>query len=336
MFRLSILTTLFSIFASFPASSHYSLQSYSIGSGGTNSASSAHYAAQGNVGENVGGTSSSAHFSNKSGSVQAEQANVPPAPALSTGSNSYYNQLGLIINNGANPSDATFAVAISSNNFATTYYVQVDGSLGATPYFQTYTGWGGATGSYIVGLTPSTSYEVKVSAFDGKFTQSAYGPYALASTVAQSLTFSLTPTSQNIGSLLAGSVVTSPAAVNFSIATNAAYGAGIYVSGQYGGLHSSYGSNTIPSYSGNLTTPSHGFGIQDVSASSPIVSVSPYNGSGTTVGSESSSVYAVLFSSSQPITSGTASSQFEAKSSISDPASSDYTEILTFVAAASF
>lgn len=336
MIRAALLLPLVGIMAAFSSSSSYELQSYSVGAGGTNNTSSSSYGVQGNVGENAGSVTSSTSYQANSGQVQAEQADVPPAPTLSNGGGTYYNQLGVIVSTGGNPSDATFAIAVSPNNFTNTYYVQSDGSLGSTQYFQTYTGWGGASGTYIVGLSSSTTYEVKVSAQTGKFTQSAYGPYATASTTAPSLTFSLSPNSQSIGSLLPGQVVTSPSTLNFNLTSNADFGASIYVAGQYGGLYSSYSGNTIPAYSGDLSSVTHGFGIQDVSASSPLTSVSPYNGTTTNVGGEATSTYASLFSSAQPISSGSASVQFEAKSASSDMAGNDYTEVLTFIAAASY
>ena len=326
---------IFGTFAFFSSSTNYSLKSYSIGPGGTNTSSSSNYKAQANLGETAG-ISSSTNYSSKSGSIQAEQANVPPAPTLSTNGGTYYNQLGLILNTGGNPPSATFAVAVSSNNFANTYYVQSDGTLGATQYFQTYIGWGGASGTNIVGLAPSTVYEVKVSAMDGTFTQSEYGPYASASTTVPSITFSLSPSSQNIGTLLPGSIITSPSTVNFSISTNADNGADIYVTGQYAGLYSNYSGNIIPAYSGDLSSTAHGFGLQDTSETSPLTAQSPYNGSGTVVGSISPNIYASLFSATSPISSGLASVSFEAKSEPSDISSSDYSEVLTFLAAADY
>lgn len=45
-----------------------------------------------------------------------------------------------------------------------TEYVQAGGALGGTPFFQTLSGWGGATGISVTGLTAGTSYTVSVDA----------------------------------------------------------------------------------------------------------------------------------------------------------------------------
>jgi hypothetical protein len=178
---------------------------------------------------------------------------------------------------------------------------------------------------------------VEVSAYDGSFTQSVYGPSASASTVAPSLIFSVSPNSQNIGTLTGGQITTGASNVSFGLTTNANSGASIYVAGAYTGLYSALKGATIPAVSGsaNLASQTHGFGLQSVSASSPLASVSPFNGSGNTVGGETTTPEP-MYTSSSPVSSGTASAEVQAKPSTTDPASSDYQEILTFVAAASF
>jgi hypothetical protein len=325
------------MFGSFSSSTHYQLQSYGLGSGGTNNTSSSHYTVQGSTGEVAGGTSSSTHYSTNSGYVQTEQAPVAPAPTLSNASGTYYNELNAVINTGTNPSDATYAIAISTNNFATTSYVQVDGTLNSSQFFQSYSAWGSASGINILGLAPSTTYQVAVSASDGSFTQSAYGPSASAATVSPSLIFSVSPNSQNIGTLTSGQVITGASNITYGLTTNANNGATIYAAGAYTGLYSASKNTTIPAVSGsvNLASQSHGFGLQSLSASSPLASANPFNGSGNTVGGETTTPEP-MYTSSSPISNGTATADVQAKASSTDPPSNDYQEVLTFVAAASF
>jgi hypothetical protein len=218
------------ILATFSHSTNYGLQNYSIGPGATDTTHSTTYYAQGTVGEQANGKSSGSTKTANNGSVQTEQLNIPPAPTLSNGSNTYYNMLGLIIATGGNPTDTTYAVAISTNNFTTTNYVQANGTIGGSAVYQTYTAWGGASGSDIIDLSPSTSYEVKVAAKEGQFTNTEYGAYASASTVSPSTTFSITPNSLTLSSLLPGSVITS-SAMSIGFATNADSGGAVYVSG---------------------------------------------------------------------------------------------------------
>jgi hypothetical protein len=340
----SVLLTLSAIpviIAAFSTSTHYSLNSYAVGPGGSSNSSSTTYSLQGSVGEQANGVSSDAS-SNKggSGSIQTEQINVPPAPTLSNGSGTYSNRLGCIINNSADPSDATYAIQISASPYTTDYYVQAAGTLGSSPVYQTYTAWGGASGLTITGLLPSTTYEVNVAALEGKFTNTEFGPVATASTVSNSVTFTVSPNTINVGSLLAGSVETSPN-ISLSYTTNSANGGGIYVSGANNpaGLYSAHQGFTIPAYTGNLTSQSQGFGLQDTNVTQtsggPFAAVSPFNGTGNSVGAESTEVQEIL-SSGASISNGTAYVNLQAKASSITPPSTDYQEILTFIAAASF
>ena len=326
------------LFAAFSASNTYKLNSYSIGPGGTNSAASSTYRTQSNAGE-ISGTGNSTTYTEYSGAVQTEQLNVPLAPTLSNGSGTYYNELQFTINPGILPSDTTYAVAVSPNNFVTTYYVQGIGILGGTPLYQTYTAWGGSSGSYMTGLSYSSTYEVKVAAMEGFFTNTEFGPYASSTTTSPSISLSISPTSSNLGSLTAGSVITSSTNINASLTTDAESGANVFVYGQYGGLHSPSKGYTIAGVSGNLAALSEGFGLQGVSATQssggPLSLVSPYNQSANNVGIDSTVPYRIL-TTPQEVQSGSSVIELQAKSANTDLAASDYQDLLTFTASAAF
>lgn len=338
------------LFASFSTSSHYSLNSYSVGPAGTNNSHSTTYYTQSTGGELSGNGTAATGVKGTSGQAQAEQLAVPQAPTLSNGGNTYYNQLLVMLNNNAGtnsyPADVTFSVGVSTTNCFTSAcigsgsvkFVQTGGTLGTGQFYQTYSAWGSTSGSSIVGLQPSTTYYVAVAAEEGMFTNTEYGASATAATVSPSIAYSVSPNTLNLGSLLPGSVTTS-GTVTFSLTTNGVYGANILASGQYGGLHSALMNNTIPAISGNLSSSTRGFGLQALTATQssggPFTIDSPYNVSGSTVGTESSA-YAPLFTTTAPITSGSGTLDMLAKSSSTDQASSDYQEVMTFVAAASF
>ena len=326
------------LFGAFSSSTTYQLNSYGIGSGGTNGASSSTYKLQGNAGEQSNGSTAGTTYRANNGAVQTEQLNVPAAPTLSNGSNTYYNKLGFTVNTSGNPADTTYSVAVSTNNFVTTTYVQADGTLGASPVYQAYSAWGGAGGSLISSLQPGTAYKVKVDAMQGVYTNTAYGAAATASTVTPSITFSVSPNTASIGSLLPGSIFSSPN-LTFGLTTNAVAGGGVYVSGQSGGLHSATQNHTISAFSGDLTTQSEGFGIQVFNATQtsggPFSAQSPFNGGGTNVGAESS-VPQQLLSSAAPLTGGSANGVFKAKASALTPTAADYQEILIFLGTANF
>lgn len=326
------------VFAAFSSSTTYQLQNYGLSGAASNDASSTTYQLESSTGQVQSVSTASLSYSTLAGSLQAQQANVPPAPALSNGGGTFYNKLGLIINNGGNPSDTTFAVAVSTNNFVTTNYVQADGSLGASPLFLTYAAWGGATGTTIIGLSVNTSYQVKASAMQGKYTNSAYGPVASASTVNPSLVFSVSPNSLTLPNLLSGSIVTS-GTISATISTNASYGGNIYLSDSNAGLRSTVRSYTIPSATVNLSLASNGYGAQGTSVSQtsggPLAILSPYNVLTTNVGAISTTPRAI-FGTTAPIVGGIGNTVIMAKAASTDPAAADYTDTLTFIAAASF
>ena len=325
--------------AVFSSSSNYQLNSYGIGPGGTSNSSSATYHLQGSAGEQADGTASSTTYTAKNGSIGAEQINVPDSPTLDNGGGTYYNKLKITLDTANNPSDATYSIAVSTNGFVSTSYVQADGTLGATAVRQTYAAWGGASGSYMVDLTPNTTYQAKVDAMQGLFTHTAYGAAGSASTVAATLTFSVSPNTTSFTSLLPGTVTTSSSDITVSFVTNAVSGGSVYVSGQSGGLNSILMGHTINALTGDLALASEGFGIQAINptqtSGGPFTSASPYNVSGTSIGADSTVPQQIL-TTTAPIVGGTASARLKAKAASTTPASSDYQEVLTFVAAASF
>ena len=310
------------IFAAFSSSTNFQLNSYGVGPGGTNSTSSTTYKLQGSVGEQANGSTAGSTKTANNGSIQTEQINVPPAPTLSNGSGTYYNKLNFIITNSSDPSDATFAVAVSTGSCNNSpLYVQSDGTLGATQVYRTYTAWGGGSGSFIVGLANSTTYYVNVAAQQGLFTNTEFGACANAATVSTTTTFSISPNSLTLSNLLAGSVITS-SNLAISFATNGASGGAVYVSGANSGLLSSLQSHTIAALTGNLVAQSEGSGVQATgptqTSGGPLVTVSPYNGSSNTVGIESPAPAQIL-STTAPIVGGSANANFQAKASTITP-----------------
>lgn len=330
------ITTL--VFAAFSAGNTYQLNSYSIGPGATNGAASNTYKLQGSVGQQTNNTAAGTSYKGNSSSIQAEQINVPGAPTLSNSSGTFYNQLNCIVNTSSNSSDATYAIAVSPDNFATTNYVQADGSIGASPVFQTYGTWGGASGFQIAGLLASTTYYVKVSAKQGLFTNTAYGAVSSLATGSPTLSFSISPNSANIGSFLPNTIKTS-SNLSFTYATNASSGGSIYVRGANNGFYSSSKGFTISAVSGDLSSLGQGFGIQagnpGQTSGGPLTTVSPFNGTGNTVGAESTT-FVQMFTTSASIVGGTGTANVQVKAPGNAPASNDYNEVFTFVASANF
>ncbi len=335
-----------------PASTSYQLQNYSFGSGGTSNATSTDYAAETLAGEQSQGLLSSAAYKAGTGLQYTNQADVPPAPTFTNPSN-YYNKLHIVLATGGNPTDTLFAIAISTDGFvADTRYVQSDATIGATlglEDYQTYAAWGGASGMDIIGLAAGTTYTVKVKAWQGKFTETGYGPTAAVATSNPQLSFDIdigTSSSDeneirdiDLGSLPAGSVVTSGNRVWIDLDTNGTTGGKVYVSSANGGLYSSTASHTISSATADLSAAQSGFGAQGASVAQgsggPLALVAPYNGSSDTVGVTNTTIREI-FSTSAPITAGRGSFVLKAKSANTTPAAGDYVETLTVIASGSF
>lgn len=177
-----------------PASENFELVEHGFGSGGTVDSTSENFGLFGMLGETDAGKGTSENYQTLPGLTYTVQANLPPAPVF-TNPDNYYNRLHIIINNGSNPDDSEFAIAISDDNFGTdTRYVQNDNTVGTTlgaEDWQTYAGWGSGSGEYIIGLQPGTTYTVKVAAKQGDYTQTGFGPTDQAATVNPSISFTI-------------------------------------------------------------------------------------------------------------------------------------------------
>lgn len=334
------------------SSTTYQLNSYGIGSGGNSGSESSTYKSYTISGEqslSPGGTSTT--YEQQSGQVPANHANVPAAPNM-TNPSSYYDKLRIVIDNGGNPSDAKFAIAISTDNFATTNYVQSDNTVGATlgtEDWQTYSSWGGGTGIDIIGLASNTTYYAKVKATRGLYTEPEYSAVDTAATVGQSLTFDIDvastdtetgpPYSTNFGSLLPGTVTDSPERIWIDFDTNGGAGGYVFIASSNSGLDSLATGGTINSASTDLSSASDGFGARSASAAQssggPLDAQSPYNGSSDNIGALGTTLTQV-YKSVNPITGGRGSLLLKAKSKAETPAATDYTDTLTLIAAASF
>jgi hypothetical protein len=337
------------LLAALPASNNFQLNSYGFGNGGTASSSSSTYKVNGLAGE-VAGSQSSTSYTVGAGEAYEKQAHVPTITL--TNDANWYNKLKLVIGPENNPSDATFAVAISSDGFTTTQYVKSDFTVGSTlttADYLTYAGWGSAAGEIVRGLTNNTLYSVKAKAYRGSFTESAYGPVSTAATVNPQIVFDIDvdaadvstnpPYEINFGNLLPGVVADSPERVWVSLDTNAESGAKVYVNGQNAGLHSVNTAYTITSATGDISSLNEGFGVQGASATQtadgPLSLVAPYNGAGQNVGIADTFIRDI-FTTPNPVTGGRGSFILKAKSMTMTPASSDYSEVLTAIAAGSF
>jgi hypothetical protein len=251
--------------AAFPASTNYQIQEYSFGAGGTQNSTSANYGLSGVAGQVEFGRPSSANFQMGSGLTFMEQANVPAASTFTNPSDNY-DRLQFIINTSNNPADTTYAIAISTDNFASdTRYIKSDNTIGMTlanADFQSYANWGGASGEYVTGLLQNTTYTIKVKARQGDFTESEYGPTTQAVTSAPSLTFSVSSNNVAFNNLNSGNSYTDTTKTTVLTTSTNAYNGYIINARSTGPLTA--GATTIPDYASPNSAPTtwsgYGFG----------------------------------------------------------------------------
>lgn len=331
-----------------PASNNYEMHDYSFGGGGTGLTSSSNYKAKGVLGETSGALDGTT-YDMGAGLEFMQQANVPGALTFTNPAN-HYNKLKFVLNTGDNPSDAQFAIAISTDNFVTTNYIQADNTIGATAVYQTYTTWGGASGAFVIGLATNTTYKVKAKAIHTLYNETQFGPESSASTSSVNLTYDLDVASTDtesappyivsFGTLSVGSVTTAADKIWVDLDTNADNGAFVYLYSNSSGLQSANASYTITSATADLTGVSEGYGIQIAtvtqSSGGPLAKVSPYNGAMENVGIINTTSRNILTTSNAPIVGGRASIFVKAKASTSTPAASDFSSTITMIASSTF
>ena len=305
-----------------PASTNYQLRDYGFGSGGGDDYQSTNYVglivtAETTNGQAVGTTYRSGH-----GLIFTNQAEVPAAPTL-TNPNTDYQKLKLTLAASADPTDTTYALAISSDDFVTTSYIQNDAYPDATlgpEDFQTYAAWGGASGFFILGLLPETTYQVKAKARQGDFTETEFGPASAGQATSQrTVSFSIGGVAS--GTAVAGvttDVTTTSTAIPFgdltfdarleaaqtiTVTTNAAGGYTVRVRRESDLANSANivfptvsGTNTAPAvWPGSVVTGAYGYHTNDATL-----------GTGTTTRFASNDTFAQFETSAQEVASAAA------------------------------
>ncbi len=338
------------LFAQLPGTGNYQLRDYGFGSGGGTTGTS-NYSLEGLAGEISGQFTGTDTYGLKPGLLGVQLANLPDAPVWQN-PDDWYNKLQLIINTSGNPADTTYAVAISSDGFATTQYVQSDSTVGPAlgiEDFRDYAAWGGGSGMNVIGLRPSTTYEVRVKARHGEFSETGFGPVASAATSQASLTFDIDIASTDtetaapyvlaFGSVNPDAVMDSPEHIWLDIASNAESGALVYIVSDNGGLVSPAAGHTISAVTGDLDALSEGIGAQNATASvasgSPLTIPSPYNGASHVIGAVDAQ-FRQFLQASGPLTGGRASFLLKLRTTSVTPAAADYTDVYTLIATAAF
>jgi hypothetical protein len=260
--QLSILNLQQAIAAN-PSSINYKIQEYNFGAGGSASSSSQNYRMNGMAGQVEFGRPFSASFKVGSGLTYTMQASVSAAPTF-TNPSSNYDRLKFMLNPGTSPTDVTYAIAISTDNFAAdTRYIKSDNTIGTTltnADFQTYSAWGGASGAYITGLSQNTTYTIKVKARQGNYTESEYSQTAQATTLTPSLTFSVSSDTLTFNNLNASNSYTDSSKTTVLTTSTNAYN-GYIINARSTGPLSASGFGTIADYTSPNSAPTTWSGL---------------------------------------------------------------------------
>lgn len=265
------------------SSSNYSIEGATLDGGGESS-SSTNYSSRDSISGEESGPATSTNYKSTGGFENVAYPGVPAVPTLTNPGSALYNSLDFIIATGdGQQTDTTYAIAISSDDFVTTYFIQSDDTLGAAPAWQTYAGWGSGTGERVTGLSPSTTYKIKVKASYGTGSnaadsESGYSQTASAATSAPTLsvavsgvnsgtsvsglTTTATSTSTNIGfgSLTIGDANPNVAAQTVTVTTNAT-GGYTTTAEQNQALTSSNGDSITPVTGTNAAPSAFGTGV---------------------------------------------------------------------------
>ncbi|MEI6690372.1 MAG: hypothetical protein WCL07_01345 [bacterium] len=235
-----------------PSSSNYELKSYEFGSGGVNETDSTNYGLRAISGSQTADRGFSSNFMLNSGLLFVNQANTPAVPTL-TNPASYYDRLKFAIAPESNVSNAQFAIAISTDNFVTASFIQLDHTIGGSESWQTYADWGGVSGSFVRTLHPNTTYQIMVKAKNGAFSESAYSLGAAAATSVPSLSFGISNSTLTFNNLNGENAFTdSSKSTALTTSTNAYYGYTVYA---HTDSPLTSGGNTIADYTSPNSSP---------------------------------------------------------------------------------
>ncbi len=250
-------------------STNYQIENPSIDIGGESS-SSTNYTSRESIGDQNDSSAESTNYKIFPGFIQHAYPGVPATPTFTNTGGTLYNALDFVVNTGdGQQSDTTYAIAVSTDDFATVNYIQTDDTIGSSPAWQTYTNWGGASGERLTGLLLSTTYKIKVKARYAADTETAYSATATAATTAPSLaivfagvnsgttfdgeTTTVTTTSTAISYGALTTSVPAIAAHQVTVTTNAS-GGYVTTARQDGNLRT--GSDSIGGVSGTNAAPS--------------------------------------------------------------------------------
>ncbi len=189
---------------------------------------------------------------------------VPGTPTLS---NISTTSLIVVIDSATNPAGTEFAIQETTSG----NYIQTNGTLSASAAWQTYTNWGGASGSTLTGLSANTAYTFRVKSRSGDNVESDVGEATSGRTLANApgVPTVNTPALSSLKVVL--DVNSNPASTEFAIqetgSTNYIQADGTLLTGEVWQTYANWGSTNGVSVSGLSSNTSYVFKVKARNAS---------------------------------------------------------------------
>jgi hypothetical protein len=363
-------------------SDNYKITGLSLNSGGGNEDSAGGFSLLTSIGDGVlSSRIDGSLYSLDSGNITNFSANVPLVGCFETTSNgstncndTKLNGVGMVMLCGyggcidrarfeidvqSNPTDTLYSIQIkktTDTNWSyvdgNTFQVENESTHNIDDYLSKSDWEGTLSGFNVYGLTPNTTYELRIVALHGDLTQSEPSPIQTVTTASPVIGTNIDisdidedtspPYNLSLGLLSTQSVNVGNDFVWFDLNSNSPSGIVMMVNGLNNGLYSNLANATIFSVDNaqiDLDTVAEGYGLL-LSASpseeslGPIVVGTNYDNLGNplsnTVGGISSTPRELLNTSSNPILEGRLSFAVKTKISAGTPAASDYYDALTF------
>ncbi len=388
------------IFAEDLDSTNYRLVAPSIGESASGIQSSDSFSALSDSSSVDDFTTTSTTYRTTGGTAAAIEANVPSISCFETntssgtcsiGSNGMqevcstpgcYDRAKFLIDAQGNPSDTRYAVQISTTSDFSANVFKINPvtrllespALNLADFIYKCEWEGTSLASYcaspnttwqkydILGLTPGTTYYLRITALHGStsagsFTQSSWSSTASASTQSTSISIDIDiatstagssspPYIINLGTMTPNTVTTSTNYIIFRLSSNALSGIGLSIKGTNGGLLN--GASLIANVNADLAS-TVGYGLRNDSTTnsanftsfigSITVSSTPsdFTDAGAThkVGSPTTSFVSLFTSNSLPLNTGISGYRVKAKPDLSK-APGNYSETLTYIPTGSF
>lgn len=378
---LIMLVWISSAYATELESTNYKITGLSINSGGEIDNSGSGYSVLTSVGDFSNIRLNSSLYSLDAGNITAFRANVPLVECFETttsgstncsdpdldgygmvavcGFGGCYDKARFEINSQNNPSDTLYSVQIKKTTDAfwsyvdgSTYQIEDEANHNISD-FLTESAWENTLSSLnIYGMDPGSTYQIRLVALHGDFTQSEYSPIASTSTANPILSMDIDiastdlesdgPHNVSLGLLSTQVVNVGDEFIWLDVNSNVSSGSRIFLNDLNDGLYSSQASATIPSIDNaqlNLSVVPEGYGLLQNSNPSvdylgPLDIEAQFDNGGNplsnTVGGVSSVIRPILNTSASPIYGGRVSLSVKTKINAGTPSASDYSDVLTF------